>query len=89
MGQIGNEYDDDDGIRTEQPLNGECSNNNRTLKNQSSTRSNECSESDRKKRIKTDMIVTMTTILLQDLPFFSLRMALIFRYVNEHLFCYL
>ena len=88
---MGNENDDDDGgIRTEQFSNGEClNNNNRALKNQSSTRSNECSESDRKKRIKTDMIVTMTTILLQDLPFFSLRMALIFRYVNDHLFCYL
>ena len=81
MGQISNECED--GIRAGGPLDAEHSNSNRALKKMTSMRSNG-SSSDRKKQIKTDMMVTMTTILLQDLPFFSLRMALIFGYLNSH-----
>ena len=80
MGQISNECDE--GIGADGPLDGELSNNNRAFKKMNSMRSNG-SSSDRKKQIKTDMMVTMTTILLQDLPFFSLRMALIFGYLNS------
>ena len=51
---------------------------NRQLSNKSSVKS-QGSSSDRKKQIKMDMMVIATNTLLQDLPFFCLRMALIFR----------
>ena len=41
--------------------------------------------SDKKKQINMDMMVIMTALLLQDLPFFCLRMVLIFRYAHAAL----
>ena len=37
-------------------------------------------EEEKKKRIKMDMLAIATALLLQDGPFFVLRMTLIFRY---------
>ena len=60
----------------------ECEDGNtqRVFNRQSSTKSSiKSQEHDRKKQIKMDIMVIATNTLLQDLPFFCLRMVLIFR----------
>ena len=52
---------------------------NRQSSTKSSIKSQGSSNNERKKQIKMDIMVIATNTLLQDLPFFCLRMVLIFR----------
>ena len=43
-------------------------------------------EVEKKKRLQMDMLTIVTALVLQDLPFFFLRMTLIFKYLSFCLF---